>query len=259
MNPLRLVLLGLLLSGCAHRALSGGELDSVKRPAFFAWTLARPGPKSQVFQNDKTYRAKLKTINDEEADRRLAKKLFRGMNRWEVSERLRASTFALLPKIDPWTDTVDPADVAKVLQSLLVEEEGGVPPDYELLKTLDADAIVEFVIEDYGMRSKNGQAGVFLKGYGRMFKLRGGGDMWRRSFEVDQVSDGAAHLDPFKVSKTPDIFRASVSDMIDAVAEQVAKDLTPEGRQLGSKESLPAPGQARPPASAEEEELPEPE
>jgi len=265
MNRLGLLLLGVLFSACAHNPLSVGELDSVQRPAFIAWTLARPGPKAEVFQNDKSYRAKLRQLDDKEADRRLAKKLLRGMNRWEVSERLRASSFALLPKTEPWSNTVNPADVARVFQSLLVEEEGGVPPEYPLLRSVNADTVIEFVIEDYGMRSKNGRAGVFLKGYGRMFKLRGGNEMWHRSFEVDQVDDGTAKLDPFKVAKSPDLFRSTMSEMIDAVAEQIAKDVTPEGRRMrdtvepGSKEKLPDPGPGRPPPPSEDEELPLPD
>src|SRR5687768_8113712 len=115
MNLSRLLLLGLMATGCAHNALSGGELDSVRRPAFVARTLKNAGPKAKVFQSDGSYKAKLGNMETREADRRLEKKLNRGMNRWEVSERLRASTAALLPKESPWTEAVDPADVARVL------------------------------------------------------------------------------------------------------------------------------------------------
>jgi hypothetical protein len=257
------LLAAVLFAGCAHNSLSSGELDSVQRPAFIARTLANAGPKGRVFDSDGAYKTKLNGMNPSEADRRLVKKLARGMNRWEVSERLRASTAALLPKDAPWNNAVDPADVARVLQSLLVEEEGAGSPDYQLLKGVDADSVIEIVIEDYGLRSSSGKAGPFVRGYGRMFKLRSGQEMWHRSFEVDQVSDGEANLDPFRVAKTPELFRTEMASLIDAVAEQFAKDLTPQGRsrgggEPGTKESLPSPGDTKPP-EGQDEELPLPD
>jgi hypothetical protein len=63
-----------------------------------------------------------------------------------------------------------------------------------------------------------------------MFKLDGRNEVWRRPFEVDQIEAGAPHLDPFKVGKDPDLFRQAITSLLDVVAEQFAKDLTPPDR-----------------------------
>jgi hypothetical protein len=95
------------------------------------------------------------------------------------------------------------------------------------------DTVVEFVIEDYGMRSKKGHAGAYLTGYGRMFRLDGRSELWRRPFEADQIEQDAPHLDPFKVGKDPDLFRQAISSLLDGVAEQFVQDLTPKDRRGG--------------------------
>ncbi|MET0401459.1 MAG: hypothetical protein ABW123_03610 [Cystobacter sp.] len=245
-------LLAFLLVGCSSKRLSGSELDQVRRPAFLSRIELRAGPHSTVFQGDGSYRNKLKTLSAAEADRRLEAKLASSMTRFELSERLRVTTFRQLPREQPWVNTVDPARVASVLESFLVEEVPALAPDYNLLKSLRVDAVVEFVIQDYGMRSKGGRAGAYLKGYARMFWLEGRAELWRHAFELDEVDGGLEHLDPFRVGKEPSLFRARMTDLVDVLASRFADDLSPKERK-GSVPPLPdagpeteAPGRERP-------------
>ncbi len=210
------------------------------RPAFISRIEENGGPKSWVFRDDSTYNKKLGRLDRKEADRRLAVKLAKGMSRFEVAERLRATVVSLLPQERPWTVAVDPVDVARELQSFLVEEVPANAPDYVLLKNLGADAVVEFVVEDYGMRSDDGRAGAYIEGYGRMF-LIDGGVLWYRRFRSDGVEAKLPAVDPFRVAKDPVRFRNELGTLIDAVATQFAKDLSPSDRRAApvSGEGLP--------------------
>jgi hypothetical protein len=229
-----LLLLGLaLLTGCASTRLAGADLDRVRRPAFISRIEEGAGPKSLVFREDSAYEAKLKKLEPVEADRRLTVKLQKAVTRFELSERLRVNTLSQLPREHPWTRVIDPARVASVLESFLVEEVPANAPDYNLITPLGADTIVEFVVQEYGMRSEKGRAGAFVRGYGRMFTLDGGSEVWRRPFDVDQVSSGAADLDPFRVGKDPSLFHKALTAMLDQVAETFVKDLTPKDRRGG--------------------------
>lgn len=234
-----------LLAGCAHKPLSGRDLDRVVHPAFISRIEDGAGPKAQVFRSDGAYGDKLKKLAPKEADRRLAVKLTSGsedpegnkiptINRFQVADTLRSHTLALLPKELPWTQTARPGDVAAALQSFLVEEVPANAPDYELLKPLGVDAVIEFVVEEYGMRSEDGRAGCYVIGYGRMFFLDGGGNVWFRSFRADQVESKQPHVDPFKVAKDPTLFRMEMTSLLKAVAEVFARDLNPADRRGGA-------------------------
>lgn len=244
--PMRtvLVVLGLAvaaasLTGCAHKRLAAGDLDRVQRPAFISRIVEGAGPHSHVFREDGSYGDKLKKLEPREADRRLEVKLGQGSSRFEISERLRAVTLAELGQERPWGDSLDPVQVATALESFLVEEVPANAPDYELLRPLGADAIVEFVVEEYGMRSEDGRAGIFVRGYARMFRLDGGG-LWRRPFSVDQVDEGAPHLDPFRVAKDPELYRRAMTELLDGLAKSFVVDLSPPDRRGGPAEAAGA-------------------
>ncbi|MFP2959345.1 hypothetical protein ACLEPN_16275 [Myxococcus sp. 1LA] len=253
----------LLVSGCASQRLAGADLDRVRRPAFISRIEDGAGPKSLVFREDSAYSNKLKKLEPVEADRRLTVKLLQAVTRFEVSERLRVNTLSQLPREFPWTHVVDPARVASVLESFLVEEVPANAPDYDLVSSLGADTIVEFVIEDYGMRSDDGHAGAYLRGYGRMFTLDGRTEVWRRPFAVDQISQGKPHLDPFKVGKDPSLFREAMTGLLDEVSQVFVKDLTPQDRggspppTRTSAASDVVPGRAGAPAAPEATKSPE--
>ncbi len=234
----------LWLPGCAHRPLRGAELDRVSRPAFISRIEEGAGPRSRVFAEDRSYEPKLQRLDPREADRRLGVRLQQAMTRFEVAERLRATTTARLPEERPWTQSVDAVTVARALQSFLVEEVPANAPDYGLLSELGADSVVEFVIESYGMRSEGGRAGVFLTGYGRMFTLDGD-ELWRRRFRADWLDSKQEPLDPLRVAKEPDRFRAALTALLDGVALQFAKDLNPPNRR-GAADLKQAPDDARP-------------
>jgi hypothetical protein len=269
--------LGIL--GCAHQPLSGSNLDRASRPAFVSRIEENAGPRSLVFRDDGSYGGKLKKLEPKEADRRLQLKLDRGVlekdskegqiipsiTRFEVADQLRSSTLELLPRERPWLNVINPASVASALESFLVEEVPANAPDYELLKPLGADAVIEIVVEEYGMRSEAGRAGTYVVGYGRMFFLEGGGNVWYRSFRADEVDAKQPHVDPFKVAKNPGIFREHLTVLLKAVAEQFAKDLQPGDRRGGvsvapdeSSTDAPTPkkGERK---SGESEDLPAPD
>jgi hypothetical protein len=226
--------------GCAHTPLSGADLDRVSRPAFLSRIEENAGPQVIVFQGDGTYRPKLKKLDTKEADRRLRDKLSCAMNRFEISERLRAGTLSLLPKQRPWTATVDPVSVAHALESFLAEEVPANPPDLDLLKPLGTDAVIEIVVERYGMRSESGHAGVFLEGHARMVLLPDDREVWYRAFRVDQIDSGEPALDPFAVAKEIKgdhcseakgaLYPNAMQTLLDAVATQFATDLSPGDR-----------------------------
>lgn len=248
---MRIAALSVLLLGaaCAHQSVSRSDLDRVAAPAFISRVQPGAGPRSDVFRKDASYLPRLEKLSVDEADRRFEKKLLKGMGRFEVSERLRATTFAQLPKDPPWTDAVAQAKVAEIFQTYLLEEQSGVVPDYSRVREVGADSVVEFVIEEYGMRSAKGRAGGYLKGYGRMFTVDGR-ELWRREFKIDRLAEGEAALDPLEVAKDPSIWRNQMHAMLDAVAAQLAKDLAPAG--------APARDRARPSPPAEDVAAPGP-
>jgi len=247
----RAAAVGLLLaaSGCALMPVRGADIDRITRPAFVSRIADGAGPKSTVFRDDGSYKERLKRLDAKEGDRRLAKYLAEGnkgatsITRFEVADTLRAETLGRLPKEMPWTRVINPADVASVLESFLVDQVPANAPDYQLLTQLEADAVIEFVVEDYGMRSKGGKAGAYLVGTARLFFI-GGPEVYYRRFYSDDLDAGLPGLDPFKVAKDPGLFRDRIRNQISAIAEVVAKDLSPSDRAGGPavKEGPPPEG-----------------
>jgi hypothetical protein len=219
-----------LLSSCAHSQLSSGDLSEVTRPAFVSRVVENAGPQSDVFRGDSSYTTRLQNLSAAEGDRRLANKLttLGSMTGFQLSDTLRASVVDLLPARRPWTETVNPADVARVLETFLVREESTREPDYERLKSVSADAVVELIIESYGMRSRAGRCGVFVQGTARMFRLNGG-TLYRRQFISDESAPNSnvETMDPFAVAKDPTLFRERLTQMLGDIARLVAADLNP--------------------------------
>jgi hypothetical protein len=229
-------LLALVATGCAHTPLSAEALDSLERPAFIARIEEGAGPKSVVFRDDApSYQERLKKLDWREADRRLTLKLEKGtdsersMNRYQVADTLRAHVLAELPRSAPWTRVAPPAQVASLLESFLVDEVPANAPDVTRLAPLMVDSIIEIVVEDYGLRSKGGKAGVYLYGYAQLYRL-GGGTLYRRAFFSDELRAGLEGLDPFQVAKRPSIFGQRLKAMLEAIAHQIALDLSPAMR-----------------------------
>jgi hypothetical protein len=233
----------LLLCACAHSPLSAAALDETHGVAIVARIEDEAGPRSTVFRDDASYRPLLapRRIDDKEADRRLTAVLTSGttekdpsggrrvkahtISRFELADTLRSTLLSLLPRENPWSAAANPGDVARALESFLVQEVPANAPDYLRLTELGMDTVVEIVIESYGMRSEGGRAGVFLVGTARMFRI-GGAALYHRHFTSDDVSAGAVAMDPFAVAKNADLFAQRIKPLISAVAEQVARDLT---------------------------------
>lgn len=237
--------LALVSVGCAHTPLSAEGLESIDRPAFIARIEEGAGPKSVVFRDDAaSYAARLKKLDWREADRRLTLKLEKGtdtersINRYQVADTLRAHVLAELPKSRPWTRVAPPAQVASLLESFLVDEVPANAPDVTRLAPLMVDSIIEIVVEDYGLRSKDGKAGVYLYGYAQLYKL-GGATLYRRSFFSDELRAGLEGLDPFQVAKHPAIFSTRLRTMLESIAHQLALDLSPATR-AAQRETPPA-------------------
>ena len=229
------------LSACAHSPLSASALDETRTVAFIARIENEAGPKSNVFRDDGSYRDRLKRLSGEEGDRRLGNALtvgstekneltHRTISRFEIADSLRANTLARLPRQSPWSEVVHPVQVARVLESFLVQEVPANAPDYERLQALGADTVVEIVVEEYGMRSSGGKAGTYLLGFARMFRI-GGGELYKRRFIVDDLNSGLEPLDPFAVRKNTELFAERIKNSVLAVSIQVAKDLTPAQRR----------------------------
>jgi hypothetical protein len=253
-SSMSLVVLLLVGAGCAHKPLSASALDETKLIAFIARIEDEAGPKSNVFRNDSSYRDRLKKLDAKEGDRRLGNALTVGsleknksgefevthhtISRFEVADSLRANTLAQLPRQSPWSEVVHPVEVARVLESFLVHEVPANAPDYERLAALGADTIVEIVVEEYGMRSEKGKAGAYLVGFARMFRINGP-ELYHRRFYSDDLNAELEPLDPFAVRKNTELFGARIKQMVEAVATQVAKDLTPaERREQAAPENL---------------------
>jgi hypothetical protein len=262
MRSLLPIALCALVSSCAYQPLSSASLDRAVRPAFISRIEDGAGPRAKVFRDDGAYALKLKKLDAKEADRRLQVKLQRGITRFEIAERLRVLTFAGLPQERPWVSTIEAAQVATLLQSFLVEEVPANPPEYDALKRLGADSVVEIVVEEYGMRSKAGKAGSYIKGYARMFLLRNSHEeIFRSAFLADALDSGAKHLDPFVVGQDQDIYRRQMQELIDGISKKLAVQLSPPRPRRASdapSEKAPAPPalEPLPPEAPPADELP---
>lgn len=213
LTPLCLLTLtvGALLPGCAHRPLSADGLQKVQTPAFVSRVLTE---------------AEVRVSGvDRAATQQVTEVLRARVGRFEVAERLRAFTTARLPPAPPWTNAVPPAQVAGLLQSFLVEEASRRPPDYAPLREAGADAVVELIVESYGLRGSSAKSGVVLEGYARL-KTLSGRTLYRRNFRADALASGLAPLDARLVAQSPDLFRNQLNRLLEGVAAQVAQDLS---------------------------------
>lgn len=234
----RFLLAAVLVTGCAHAPLAPSALATIEKPAFVTRIEPGGGPRSTVFRDDgSSHAARLseKKLDAKEADRRLSLRLEKGseteraMNRYQVADSLRAQVLAELPKEAPWTQIAPTTQVATTLESLLVDEATGSPPDVGRLASIGVDAVVEIVIEDFGLRGEKGKAGIFLFGHARLFRL-GGGTLYRRAFFSDELKAGLEGLDPFEVANRPSLFSARLKALLEAIAHQIAVDLSPGQR-----------------------------
>lgn len=221
----------LCFPGCAPRVLSASALNSVSRPAFVSWTRVEAGPYAEVFRDTRAWGDTTGGLSPAEADAKLSKKLFEGMSRFEAAETLRGKVYATLPRQEPWMSAVPPVEVSRALQSLLVTDRDNPQPDYRALGRIGADVVVEFVVERFGLKSRDGRVSSYLEGYGRMFRIDGERELWRRSYVVENTSGDDAPLAPAQLLKEPHLFRLEMNRLLDAVVDQFATDLNPSARE----------------------------
>ncbi len=165
-------ILTLGLAGCAHSSLEGSDLDQVQRPAFVSRVADEAGPRVTVYRSDSAQASKLTGTSPADADHRSSRPASsRRCRSFEAAERLRSHVYAAIDTEKPWSQAVPPSQVASALETFLVQEVPGTAPDYARLKPLGADSVVEFVIEEYGIRTEKGVPQTWVSGSGRMFRL----------------------------------------------------------------------------------------
>ena len=221
------------LAGCAHANLEGSDLDKVQHPAFVSRVADEAGPRVNVYRSDSAQAAKLGGTSADAADRKLEESLKPVLSRFEAAERLRSHVHAAIQTEKPWSQAVPPSQVASALETFLVQEVPGSPPDYTRLKPLGADSVVEFVIEEYGVRTEKGVPQTWVRGTGRMFRLGDGGELWRSGFSGTSTEAGLQPLDPAALSANPRAFHEQMVAVLDAVSVRLARQLSPTNRAGG--------------------------
>jgi hypothetical protein len=155
------------------------------------------------------------------------------IGKFEVSERLRSQVAVALRGEKPWSNAVPASQVASALETFLVERVPAVPPDYNRLKPLGADAVVELVVEGYGIKNEAGANQTYVRGYGRMFLLADGTELWRSDFFRSGFAQGLASLDASAVQSHPGPYGDQLRVLLDATATALAQELMPPGRRGG--------------------------
>ncbi|MCA3011276.1 MAG: hypothetical protein INH41_02640 [Myxococcaceae bacterium] len=231
----------LCLVGCAHVPLSPEALATLERPAFVARVENGAGPRSSAYRDDASrYAAGLANRDPREADRQLALVLDKGtdtdraLNRYQLADTLRAQVLAELPKRRPWDRVASPAQVASLLESFLVDEQPAREPDLARLAPLGVDSVVELVVEEFGLESRGGKAGVYLVGFARLVRL-GGQALYRRAFFSRELSVDLEPLDPVELESKPSRFGNRLRSMLLAIARQLAVDLSPAPTPAGQE------------------------
>jgi hypothetical protein len=234
------------LAGCAHSNLEGSDLDRVQHPAFVSRVTDEAGPRVNVYRSDSAQAAKLSGTSPADADKKLEESLKPVLSRFEAAERLRSHVHAAIQTEKPWSQAVPPSQVASALETFLVQEVPGAPPDYGRLKPLGADSVVEFVIEEYGVRTEKGVPQTWVRGTGRMFRLGDGGELWRTGFSGTSTDAGLQPLDPAALSSNPRQFHEQMVAVLDSVSVRLARQLSPTNR-AGGGPTPPGTGELRAP------------
>ncbi|HEY3449865.1 MAG TPA: hypothetical protein VGK67_26160 [Myxococcales bacterium] len=220
----RLLPLGLalasLLTGCAHAQLTENSLNDVHRLAVLV--RAVPGPAVAVASagENKAY----PTLGAGESDARLKETLAKQVTVFEIEERLRATLMARVPETPPWSTAMPAAEVATVLQSLLVVDRTQ-PVDYEALRGAGADAVLELRVSEWGVRHEAGKTGLYLKGDGRLFRLPGKSGVWANTLDIDLAKDPQSEAVDVIALRNGG-FREAIIGLLDKLSIRVASQLS---------------------------------
>lgn len=238
MKLLTLCFAALLAVGCSHAQLSGAELDRVQRPAYVGRVAEGAGPKAQAV-------AAATGISEVQ----LLAAMNAAIGKFEVSERLRSQVAVALKSEKPWSNAVPASQVASVLETFLVERVPAVPPDYNRLKPTGADAVVELVVEEYGLQPQGNKSQTYLRGSARMFLLADGSELWKTEFQRSGETQGLPPLDASALQPTATAYGDQLRTLLDATAVALARELTPPGR-LGGPPTPAGSGEVTAPADA---------
>jgi hypothetical protein len=220
LHPLCFVMLSAV--GCSHAQLSGADLDRVQRPAYVGRVAEGAGPKAQGAPG-----------GVEPTEAQLVTAMNAAIGKFEVSERIRSQVAVALRAEKPWSNAVPASHVASALETFLVERVPAVPPDYNRLKPTGADAVVELVVEEYGLRPEGGGNQSFVRGYARMFLLADGTELWRTDFQRSGAAQGLPTLEPAAVQSNAAPYGDQMRVLLDATATALAQELMPPGRRGG--------------------------
>ena len=216
---LRSLCLGALATlGCSHAQLSGADLDRVQRPAYVGRVAEGAGPQARG-------------AGPEQSEAQLVTAMNAAIGKFEVSERLRSQLSVALKGEKPWSNAVPASQVASVLETFLVERVPAVPPDFDRLKSTGADAVVELVVESYGLQPVGSTAEAYVRGYARMFLLSSGSELWRGTFQRTATTQGLPTLDAARVLENAGPYGDQVRALLDGAALQLAAELTPPDRR----------------------------
>ncbi len=181
--PMTLGIVALFFTGCTHKYLRPGDLDSIHRIAIVI--RAAPGPTAAVVKSGP---------NDPrgiQAGRLLQQKLARQVSTFELEERVRGALFSRLPAQPPWTTAMTAAEVATALQSLLVTAIDNTI-DYQALEASGADSVLELVISEWGVVQSE-RARFFIRGQGRLLLLPEKSVLWKSKLDAEWKDDSASH------------------------------------------------------------------
>jgi hypothetical protein len=207
---LRSLCLGALATlGCSHAQLSGTDLDRVQRPAYVARVAEGAGPRAHG-------------VGPDESEAQLVAAMNASIGKFEVSERLRSQVSVALKGEKPWSNAVPASQVASVLETFLVERVPAVPPDFERLKPTGADAVVELVVEEYGLRPQAGVASAYVLGFARMFLLADGSELFRASFQRTASAQGLPALEAASVLANAGPYGDQLRALLDSAATELA-------------------------------------
>ena len=238
------------LAACAHATLEGSDLERVQHPAFVSRVADEAGPQVSVYRSDSARASKLGDTSPEAADKKLEDSLRPAISRFEAAERLRSHVHAAIQTEKPWSQAVPPSKVASAMETLLVQEVPSPPPDYSRLRPLGADSVVEFVIEEYGVRTEKGVPQTWVRGKGRMFRLGDGGEIWSSGFAGNSTEVGLPPLDPAALATDPRPFHEQMVAVLDSVSIRLARQLSPNATPPGTHE-LRTPADERTPLEKE--------
>ncbi len=187
------------------------------------------------------------------------------IGKFEVSERIRSQLAVALRPDKPWSNAVPASQVASALETFLVEHDPPLPPEYDRLKPTGADAVLEVVVQDYGVQAEGSAAQSFLRGYARLFLLSDGTELWRSEFQRSGTTQGLAPLKAAALASNAEPYGDQLRALLDASALDLARQLSPavaarlaaqpaavpsapvdEGAQQGGKSRAPAPDLTQP-------------